>query len=66
MCCIYNIRLALLYVMYHTYVFVLLFSSLIIQGGCCGSAMQSIVLLYMAMGEKDVSKVKMGSLTDYS
>jgi len=28
--------------------------------------MQSIVLLYMAMGEKDVSKVKMGSLTDYS
>ena len=39
---------------------------LIIQGGCCDSAMQSIVLLYMAMGEKDVSKVKMGNLTDYS
>ena len=28
--------------------------------------MQSIVLLYMAMGEMDVFKVKMGSLIDYS
>lgn len=38
----------------------------ILSGGCCDSVMQSIVLLYMAMGEKDVSKVKMGNLTDYS
>ena len=27
--------------------------------------MQSIVLLYMAMGENDVSKVKIGNFTDY-
>ena len=39
---------------------------ILIQGGCCDSVMQSIVLLYMAMGEKDVSKVLMGALTDYS
>ena len=38
---------------------------LTIQGGCGDSAMQSIVLLYMAMGEKDVSKIKIGHFTDY-
>ncbi|XP_065904805.1 RNA 3'-terminal phosphate cyclase-like protein isoform X2 [Dysidea avara] len=38
----------------------------ILSGGCCDSVMQVITMLFMAMGEKNVSKIKIGNLTDYS
>lgn len=35
-------------------------------GGCTDSASQSLALLFMALGQKDVSRIVLGSLTDYA
>ncbi|KAF0288258.1 RNA 3'-terminal phosphate cyclase-like protein [Amphibalanus amphitrite] len=36
------------------------------RGGCVDSLAQSMMLLYMSLGQKDVSKVKLGQLTPYT
>lgn len=36
-----------------------------IKAGCIDSCIQCIVLLYIAMSDHDVSKVRLGPLTDY-
>lgn len=36
------------------------------RGGCVDSTHQSLVLLYMALGQMDISKVMMGALTPYT
>ena len=36
------------------------------QGGCAASLNQCLVLLFMALGQRDVSKVQLGELTEYT
>ena len=36
------------------------------SGGCVDSLAQSTMLLYMSLGQKDVSKVRLGQLTPYT
>ncbi|XP_064385929.1 RNA 3'-terminal phosphate cyclase-like protein [Halichondria panicea] len=38
----------------------------IVKGGCADSVCQVIPLLFMALGQKDVSKIQLGELTEYS
>nr|XP_022917931.1 probable RNA 3'-terminal phosphate cyclase-like protein [Onthophagus taurus] len=38
----------------------------ILNGGCTDSASQSLAILFMALGQKDVSKIVLGPLSDYS
>ena len=38
---------------------------LLLQGGCADSVCQVIPLLFMALGQKDVSKIQLGELTEY-
>ncbi|XP_037072764.1 RNA 3'-terminal phosphate cyclase-like protein [Pollicipes pollicipes] len=38
----------------------------IYRGGCVDSLAQSTMLLYMCLGQKDISKVKLGQLTPYT
>ena len=49
-----------------TIVFVIVFICLFCQGGCVDSSTQSLALLMMALGDKDVSKVKLGPLSPYT
>ena len=39
---------------------------LCIQGGCVDSRHQSLALLYMSLGQRDVSKIITGPLTPYT
>ena len=39
---------------------------LICQGGCADSCSQVIPLLFMALGQKDVSKIRLGELSSYT
>ena len=39
---------------------------LFVQGGCVDHVCQIIPILYMALGQKDVSKLRIGQLTDYT
>ena len=36
------------------------------QGGCADSCSQVIPLLFMALGQKDVSRLQLGELSTYS
>ncbi|XP_048448309.1 RNA 3'-terminal phosphate cyclase-like protein [Rhincodon typus] len=36
------------------------------RGGCVDSTNQSLALLYMALGQQDVSKIQIGSLSPYT
>lgn len=38
----------------------------IYMGGCADSACQAIALLFMALGQKDVSKILLGPLSTYT
>ena len=43
-----------------------LLCSYFVQGGCVDHMCQVIPVLYMALGQKDVSKLRIGQLTDYT
>jgi RNA 3'-terminal phosphate cyclase-like protein len=38
----------------------------VLKGGCTGSVNQCLVLLFMALGQRDVSKVQLGELSEYT
>lgn len=41
-------------------------STAVLQGGCVDSRNQTLALLFMALGQRDVSKLLLGDLTTYT